>query len=99
MAEAHEIDHADDKVLRRCVDDPGWPYARAYVDALAASRACLEHVVDVGAQCGLKSAVIHQPMSLLICWRTTLYRLDESQVVKIRRCSLRVPWWNPGVIE
>ena len=49
MAEAHEIDNAGDKVLRHCVDDPGWPHARAYVDALAASRARLEHVIDVGA--------------------------------------------------
>jgi hypothetical protein len=49
MAKAHEIDHARDKVLRRRVDDPGWAHARAYVDALAASRARLEHGVDVGA--------------------------------------------------
>ena len=61
MAEAHEIDNAGDKVLRHCVDDPGWPHARAYVDALAASRARVEHVVDVGTQCDLKSNVVHQP--------------------------------------
>jgi hypothetical protein len=60
LAGAHDVEHAANNVFRAGIHDAGRPYARTDLDALAAFRAGVEHVVDAAAESVLKRDVIHR---------------------------------------
>jgi len=54
------IEHAADNVFRACITDAGGPYAWTDFDALAASRAGVEHAVNTVAESRLEGDFVHR---------------------------------------
>ena len=62
-AGAHDVDHAADDVGRRSLAEAGRRHAGAGFDALAATGAGIEHVVDTGGERSFECGGIHEAAS------------------------------------
>jgi hypothetical protein len=60
MAGSHQIEHAADDVFGLRIRNAGGPHARTNLDAFAASRAGVEHVLDAFAQSRLERDLGHR---------------------------------------
>ena len=90
IAGAHKVEHAADDVFGSRIRNSGGSHTRTNLDALAASRAGVEHVVDAFAQSRLERDVGHRLRQLSACGKISHAPLVTP--VKLTSQSPRRKW-------